>query len=507
MLWTLIASGIVAISVLMSVSLWGADSAATAANKTFVAKDVTADILPPPLYLIELRLVLSQAVEGSLAADKAAAEAARLEKEYGERVAYWTANPPYGLQAQLLGRQHDAGQRFIQSSRAVIGAITKGDSAAAQSALKAADALYLEHRAGVDETVKASTVFADEAARGFDSNQAWLQRMQWLVFTAAALSLLGLGWWVWRSVWAAVGGEPAAVAAVAHAVAHGDLTVKVEVRPGNAHSVMAAMATMCRSLTDVVSVVRTSSDSIATGSRQIARGNADLSQRTEEQASSLQQTAASMVQLTATLGASAASATSAVEIAAQARESASQGGEVVRGVVDTMQDIARSSKEIGEIVAVIDGIAFQTNLLALNAAVEAARAGEQGRGFAVVAGEVRTLAQRSADAARQIRTLIADSASRVERGTTLVNAAGQQMTDIVERVQRVSHLIAEMGASTSQQSSGVQGVNHAVARLDTVTQNNASLVEESAAAADSLNVQAQRLLAAVGRFKLAPSEA
>ncbi|WP_124539404.1 methyl-accepting chemotaxis protein [Piscinibacter terrae] len=495
-------SGILAASLLMAMSLWGAQRGASAATRTFVAKDVTADILPPPMYLIELRLVLSQATEGSMPIDKAVGEAARLEKEYQERIAYWTANPPYGLEAQLLGAQHQAGQRFIESSRAVLKVLKKGDAATAQSALKAADAQYLKHREGVDETVRQSTRFADDAAKGFDDTLSLVSQVQWTVFLAAALALGLLGRFGWKSIWASIGGEPAAAAAVAQAVASGDLRVKVEVAPGDTGSIMAAMRTMCERLTDVVDVVRASSDSIATGSRQISMGNADLSQRTEEQATNLQQTASSMQKLSSNLEASAQAATGAVDLVTQARDAAQHGKQVVDGVVSTMEDIARSSREIGEIVAVIDGIAFQTNLLALNAAVEAARAGEQGRGFAVVAGEVRALAQRSSEAARQIRTLIGGSSERAERGSSLVQQAGNQMGDIFDRVHRVADLIAQIEASSSTQSTGVHEMNQAMVQLDHMTQSNAALVEESAAATESLSSQARRLVDAVGRFKL-----
>jgi methyl-accepting chemotaxis protein len=499
----MIASGVVAATALTAVSVWGSASGGSAARRAFVAKDVTADILPPPMYLIELRLVLSEAVEGTLTVDKARSEAARLQQEYRERATYWNANRPYGLEAHLLGAQHAAAQRFIDAAAPVLKAVEAVDLAAAQAALKAADALYRDHRAGVDETVKASIAFADDAAARFDANQQRVSWAQWLVFGAMAALLLGLGRWAWRGVWSAVGGEPAQAAALANAVAAGDLTIKVDVAAGDGHSIMAAMARMSERLTQVVSVVRSSSDSIATGSQQIAQGNADLSQRTGEQASHLQQTAASMEQLTAALRSSADTARNAAELAAAASAAATEGGTVVREVVTTMEQIAQSSEKIGQIVGVIDGIAFQTNILALNAAVEAARAGEQGRGFAVVAGEVRALAQRSAEAAREIKGLIGASVERVENGAQLVQGAGRHMEQIVERVQSMAGLMARMGQSSSEQSSGVEQVNSAVARLDQATQRNASLVEESAAAAESLNAQARRLVAAVGVFRLA----
>jgi len=266
--------------------------------------------------------------------------------------------------------------------------------------------------------------------------------------------------------------------------------------------VVRAMQEMQQSLRSLVSQVRLSSESIATASGQIAMGNADLSQRTEEQASNLQQTAASMEQLAGTVRSNADTALQAAELAGAASGVAAQGGQVVQQVVSTMGDISASSKKIADIIGVIDGIAFQTNILALNAAVEAARAGEQGRGFAVVAGEVRTLAQRSALAAKEIKALIGNSVEKVSEGSRLVDVAGQTMHDIVSRVQRVNDLIHAMSGATQEQSTGIGQVTTAVNQLDLVTQQNAALVEESAAAADSLSQQADQLVKAVSVFRI-----
>jgi methyl-accepting chemotaxis protein len=501
-LTSLMISGVVAAGLLTAASLWGEHRSAVAVERALVAKDVTADILPPPMYLIELRLVLSQAIEGTMAPARAQSEAARLEKEYTARVEYWQAHPPYGLQAQLLGAQHEAAGRFIVSARDVLAAAARGDQVAAIAGLKAADTLYLAHRSGVDETVKASTSFADAATARFDAARSEAAGMRWTVFAVAIALLTGLGFWARRSVWKAIGGEPADAAALARAVAHGDLTVRVPLADGDTTSVMAAMQRMCTSLARVVGEVRQSSDAIASGSTRIASGNADLSKRTEAQGSSVQQTASSMEQLSGTVRSSADTARDAAGLASAASEVAARGGQMVGEVVSTMSEISAGSRRIADIIGVIDGIAFQTNILALNAAVEAARAGEQGRGFAVVAGEVRTLAQRSAEAAREIKSLIGASVDKVEVGARLVDDAGSTMNDIVAQVQSVSALIRQISTATEEQTAGIDAVSGAMAQLDQVTQQNSALVEESAAASRGLNEQATRLVGAVSMFKL-----
>ncbi|PTN11403.1 methyl-accepting chemotaxis protein [Nitrosomonas aestuarii] len=290
---------------------------------------------------------------------------------------------------------------------------------------------------------------------------------------------------------------------VANAVASGDLTSRIEVSSNNETGrLMHALKQMNDNLVELVGKVRTGTDSIFTASSEIASGNSDLSQRTEEQASSLEETASSMEELTSTVRQNADNARQANQLASGASEVAVKGGAVVGQVVQTMSAINDSSKKIVDIISVIDGIAFQTNILALNAAVEAARAGEQGRGFAVVATEVRTLAQRSAAAAKEIKELISDSVSKVEDGTKLVDEAGATMNEIVNAVKRVTDIMAEISAASQEQSSGIEEVNQAVTQMDEVTQQNAALVEEAAAAAESMQEQAQNLLQAVSLFKL-----
>ncbi|PWF23081.1 methyl-accepting chemotaxis protein [Corticimicrobacter populi] len=286
-------------------------------------------------------------------------------------------------------------------------------------------------------------------------------------------------------------------------VAAGDLTHRVEVSSRNEiGKLFAALRKMQESLSRVVSQVRRGVDEINTGSTEIAQGNTDLSSRTEEQAASLEETAASMQQLSSTVRQNAENARQAEQLAGNSMNVAQRGGAVVAEVVSTMDDISASSRKIAEIVSVIDSIAFQTNILALNAAVEAARAGEQGKGFAVVAGEVRTLAQRSAQAAREIKSLIEDSVSKVETGSAQVGRAGGTMKEIVEAVQRVTDIMGDISAATQEQSNGIEQVNLAIGQMDQVTQQNAALVEEAAAAASSLEEQARQLRQAVSVFRI-----
>ena len=349
-------------------------------------------------------------------------------------------------------------------------------------------------------------VAANLASQEFDDmvvQTRWINSLSVLV---GGLLLAGLGLAVSRSITQQLGLEPAEASAMARRIAQGDLSPSLYARTARPDSVAAALAEMLGTLEGVVMQVRSGAESVASASAQISQGNMDLSSRTEQQASALQQTAATMDQLGTAVRHNADNATQANQLARGASGVASQGGEVVKQVVETMSGIADSSKRIADIISVIDGIAFQTNILALNAAVEAARAGEQGRGFAVVAGEVRNLAGRSADAAREIKGLITASVERVQAGSVLVNQAGATMTEIVGSIQRVADIVAEITAASEEQSQGVQQVGQAVTQMDNNTQQNAALVEQSAAAAQSLKQQADGLVGVVAMFKLRQTE-
>ncbi|ANH75694.1 hypothetical protein ACS15_5816 [Ralstonia insidiosa] len=346
----------------------------------------------------------------------------------------------------------------------------------------------------VEDVSAASTVKAREDA----------QRSRLLMMVMAAVgAVLGivLGFVIARRLSRQLGGEPSYAADVARRIAGGDLAVQVQTRPGDRSSMLFAMSQMQQQLTGTISNIKSSADSIASATKQIAAGNADLSQRTEEQASSLEETASSMEELTSIVKQNADNARQASVLAGSASDIAVKGGEVVGRVIETMSGINASSKKIADIIGVIEGIAFQTNILALNAAVEAARAGEQGRGFAVVAGEVRSLAQRSATAAKEIKELIGDSVGRVRNGSALVSEAGGVIEEVVVAVKRVTDIMGEISAASDEQSSGIEQVNQAVNQMDEVTQQNAALVEQAAAAALSLEEQAHLLRNAVSAFR------
>ncbi|WP_413457247.1 methyl-accepting chemotaxis protein [Herbaspirillum huttiense] len=342
-----------------------------------------------------------------------------------------------------------------------------------------------------------------------DINAAFMRTLTQMaiLFAVVAIALVGLVIVINRGILRTIGGDPAKAAEVANRIAHGDLTPNIETAPGDQSSLLFAVRSMRDSLLSTIANIKTSADTIATASQEIASGNLDLSGRTEQQAGSIEETASAMEELTATVKQNADNARQANQLAESASEVAIQGGSVVGQVVQTMDGITDSSRKIADIIGVIDGIAFQTNILALNAAVEAARAGEQGRGFAVVASEVRSLAQRSASAAKEIKTLIDDSVAKVDTGSKLVEQAGATMTEVVASVRRVTDIVGEISSASQEQSAGIAEVGRAITQMDEGTQQNAALVEQAAAAAQSLQDQAATLAGLVGRFHTDGSQA
>lgn len=399
-------------------------------------------------------------------------------------------------------RQHNT--TFLKARNTVISQLRADQREAAlataeKDALPALDAMQAESV----ELVALQQKIVDATGASTSADIAFAKWLLAAIGGAAAVVGIGAAWSVTRSITRPI----AHAVQVAERVAQGDLTSRIEVTSRDeTGQLMAALKHMNESLDRIVRRVRSGTAAIASASGELLAGNTDLSARTEEQAASLEETASSMEELTATVRQNAENARQASQLAINASEIAGEGGRVVERAVTSMQEIAASSAKINDIIGVIDGIAFQTNILALNAAVEAARAGEQGRGFAVVAGEVRTLAQRSAAAAREIKALIETSVSQVEDGSSQVRNAGRTMTDIVQAVQRVTDIMGEISAASAEQSGGIEQVNTAVMQMDQVTQQNAALVEEATAAAGSLEDQARQLREAVAVFRLAGND-
>jgi len=341
-----------------------------------------------------------------------------------------------------------------------------------------------------------------------DAEAAFVNARNFMVIMLVVAVVMGVAaaWFITRGLIRQLGGEPDYTTKIAGSIAHGNLAIDIDTSTADKGSLLSEMSEMRNSLVKIVGQVRRGTETIGTASREIAAGNIDLSSRTELQASSLEKTASAMETLTTTVRQNAEHAREANHLAASASDVARKGGDVVSQVVGTMGEINSSASKIADIIGVIDGIAFQTNILALNAAVEAARAGEQGRGFAVVASEVRNLAQRSAAAAKEIKTLIGDSVEKVERGSKLVGQAGVTMDEVVASVKRVTDIMGEIANASAEQSAGIEQVNMSIIEMDSMTQQNAALVEEAAAAAQSLQDQAGELARVVSIFKLVEGE-
>ncbi|WP_229219802.1 methyl-accepting chemotaxis protein [Rugamonas fusca] len=429
----------------------------------------------------------------------------------------------YGESEKKLSAQF--AQEATPEEKALLGQIKELEAAAMPAIAKASD-LWLANKAedatkvmikeirpvqkkwmaALEQLVtledKLNTQVQTDAAAGFSNARTFMIVLGALAVAISVLAAVVIT----RGLLKQLGGEPDYTASIAGSIAKGDLSVMIDTDSRDQDSLLAEMKEMRNSLVDIVGQVRNGTETIGTASREIAAGNIDLSSRTEMQASSLEKTATAMEELTATVKQNADNAREANQLAATASDVAIKGGAVVSQVVDTMSSIDASAKKIVDIIGVIDGIAFQTNILALNAAVEAARAGEQGRGFAVVASEVRNLAQRSAGAAKEIKSLIDDSVEKVGAGTKLVGQAGVTMDEVVASVRRVTDIMSEIANASQEQSAGIEQVNHSIIEMDSMTQQNAALVEEAAAAAQSLQDQAAELARVVSIFKLVEGE-
>ena len=408
-----------------------------------------------------------------------------------------------GLEAELVGKAIREHEELDRKYAAALAGYHGSDAMSVREVDKAVRGIDRAPTEYIDQIVKAVQERGDwldaQAAKTASDEKRWLVigLMALAIFTIAVSAIAG------SLVIMAITSRLQRATEIARVVASGDLTARIEV--GNEDELgklLGSLRDMNRSLSGIVGRVRNSAEQVSTAATQIAAGNTDLSARTEEQASSLEETAASIEEMTATVNQTASNANQANQLAANAAKVAQRGGEAVEQVVKTMDGIQESSKKIAEITSVIDSIAFQTNILALNAAVEAARAGDHGRGFAVVAGEVRSLAQRSAEAAREIKGLINDSTERVNSGAKIADAAGRTMAEIVSSVNKVSHLIGEIAGAASEQSSGIAQANTAVSELDKATQQNAALVEESTAASESLRRLAVDMSETVKAFRI-----
>lgn len=503
LLLALVASGFVVFGAWSYRTIKKVEINSPAYERIVQAKDLVADILPPPEYIIESYLVSLQLfdADSGAAQDKLIERMKALKGEYDTRHEYWgKAGLGAELEELFLKSAHEPAVAFYKTAlEEYIPALKQNDKEAAASALRKLAVQYQANRDVIDKVVP----IANKMSETNEANAKETEQAALLSLGVIFVLVLGFGLGAALMIMRSILGPLQVGVGIAQTIASGDLSRRIHGEGvSETADLLRALGEMQESLAKVVAAVRLASEGVATASAEIASGNTDLSARTESQAGALEETAASMEELGSTVKHNADNARQANQLAQNASTVAQQGGQVVAQVVETMREINVSSKKIADIIGVIDGIAFQTNILALNAAVEAARAGEQGRGFAVVAGEVRSLAGRSAEAAKEIKELITASVERVEAGSALVDQAGQTMDEVVGSIRRVTDIMGEISAANTEQSQGVLQVGEAVTKLDQTTQQNAALVEEMAAAASSLKGQAQELVQAVSVFKL-----
>ncbi len=469
-------------------------------------KDLIADILPPPEYILESYLVCLQLASTNDQADKKALtkRLKELQTEYQTRHDFWSKQSlDASLANELLTQAHEPAMAFYKIAfDGLVPAVDNNNSAAASAAMKQMKPLYDAHRQSIDKIVQVATKRgeADEAAAAAQITRATL--MLTIILCLSLGSGIVIAVQIVRGLLQRLGGEPDYAAEISRKIASGDLAMAIDLKKNDQSSMLFAMKTMQQVLSGLMAQIQQAVDTIHAGSAQITDGNLDLSARTEQQASALEQTASAMQQLTATVRQNVDNASDANAMAAAASDIAVKGGALIADVVETMRSISASSHRIVDIIGVIDGIAFQTNILALNAAVEAARAGEQGRGFAVVAAEVRTLAQRSASAAKEIKVLIGAATEQVDSGAKLVDQTGQTMRQIVDSVSNVSDMIGNITRSSREQAVGIEQINRAILQMDQSTQENAALVEQAAAAAAALQHEAGKLSSVTDRFRV-----
>jgi methyl-accepting chemotaxis protein len=468
-------------------------------------KDLIADILPPPMYILESFLNVELLMKGpeDKSFDKNVAKLVELKAAYDDRFKYWTANLKDGeIKVELLRGAHEPAMRFFASIEAeLIPALRRGDRPAALKALETVSAAYELHREAIDRVVAATN--KEFAAVELQSNELVRSRIVTLIQlgVASLLMLITAGWVISRSILKPIDETLQLIKEVAEG--NGDLTRRLSATGSDELAMLASsFNSFMDTLHDIMADVKRSASSVSSAAQRVSTSAEHISSGAQEQASSLEETAASLEEITSTVKQNSDNAQQAAQLAHGSRGVAEQGGMVVSRAVTAMAEINRASKKIAEIITTIDEIAFQTNVLALNAAVEAARAGEQGRGFAVVATEVGNLSQRSAAAAKEIKALINDAVRLVDDGAGLVNQSGNTLTEIVVSVKRVTDIVGEIAAASREQTAGVEQVNTAVTQMDSVTQTNAAETEALASTASGLSRRASEMLMLVNRFKV-----